>query len=143
MANRMNLSQVRDAIASTMRYTHSSLFLHPLSFLCTKQQRVTQVYSEEVVVKGEVGIYTKDEEGGWQLFDENVCSLYIYKQPGHDMFRVVSMNPSRKVYLSLLSLFLPHLPSPLLLYIFSQYYHSSLIKSTKLILIMINIIFLM
>eukprot|EP00026_Physarum_polycephalum_P002344 Phypoly_transcript_02350.p1 GENE.Phypoly_transcript_02350~~Phypoly_transcript_02350.p1 ORF type:complete len:840 (+),score=167.09 Phypoly_transcript_02350:149-2668(+) len=74
MASRMNLSQIREAIASTM--------------------------SEEVVLKGEVGIYTKDSDGGWKLFDENVCTLSIYKQPAHDMFRVVSMNPSRKCILN-------------------------------------------
>ena len=39
-----------------------------------------------------------DDEGGWKLFDENVCTITIYKQPSQDMFRVVSMNPSRKVF---------------------------------------------
>jgi hypothetical protein len=89
MGTRMNLSQIRDAIASTMRYS---------SFYSFYALELIHCCSEEVVLKGEVGIYTKDQEGGWKLYDENVCSLSIYKQPAQDMFRVVSMNPSRKVH---------------------------------------------
>lgn len=70
MAGKMNLSQIRDALAQTM--------------------------SEEVITKGEAGVYTKDAEGGWKLYDESVCTILIYKQPLQDRFRVVAMTAARK-----------------------------------------------